>query len=285
MESDQLSTLQRMYSRYHYGSPTGVSIELSRLLRQRTILQLEAQDFQSFDQEHFLGLEPVDAAIDLLRIQPGGRILDIGSGLGGPARYIARMTGASIDAVEVQEARALLSRHLTALSCLSERVATINQDFCEMAESVVQYDGAISLLAMLHFLDRSRAHRQACRFMKVGARLLIEDYVVRRPITLREKDFLLGAISFPSPMNLREYCDSLSAAGLKVLSVTDMTTDWHRQVKMRAEGFLKVQSKLLGDYTESQLADLLSFFVDVAEIFDMGIVGGVRILAERQSPT
>ena len=63
---------------------------------------LTVEQLTPFDQYHYLGTEAVDEAIVALRLGPGMHVLDIGSGIGGPARYIAAASGAHVTALELQ---------------------------------------------------------------------------------------------------------------------------------------------------------------------------------------
>eukprot|EP00966_Prymnesium_polylepis_P139126 3214669-Prymnesium_polylepis.1 len=54
-------------------------------------------------QYHYLGTEACDHVIELLGLDEQSTVLDIGSGIGGPARYIAGKTGCSVTGVELQE--------------------------------------------------------------------------------------------------------------------------------------------------------------------------------------
>jgi hypothetical protein len=53
-----------------------------------------------FDQYHYHGTDAVDAAVRLLGLGPASHVLDVGSGLGGPARYLASTIGCHITALE-----------------------------------------------------------------------------------------------------------------------------------------------------------------------------------------
>ena len=64
---------------------------------------LKVSDLTPFDQFHYHGTKAVEEAIAALGLKPGMRVLDIGAGLGGPARYIAEKTGAHVTALELQE--------------------------------------------------------------------------------------------------------------------------------------------------------------------------------------
>ena len=54
------------------------------------------------DQWHYHGTEAIRAAADRLGLGPASRVLEIGSGIGGPARYLAHTTGCHVTALELQ---------------------------------------------------------------------------------------------------------------------------------------------------------------------------------------
>src|SRR5262245_51384115 len=53
---------------------------------------LTVDQLTPFDNYHYFGTEAVDEAIVTLGLEPGMRVLDVGSGIGGPARYIAEQS-------------------------------------------------------------------------------------------------------------------------------------------------------------------------------------------------
>jgi hypothetical protein len=55
-----------------------------------------------FDQYHYHVTDAVHAAVHLLGLGPASHVLDVGSGLGGPARYLASTIGCHITALELQ---------------------------------------------------------------------------------------------------------------------------------------------------------------------------------------
>src|SRR6266704_607388 len=57
-----------------------------------------------FDQFHSGGSEAVDRLRPSLQLAPGMTVLDIGSGLGGPARQIARSSGCTVVGVDITPA-------------------------------------------------------------------------------------------------------------------------------------------------------------------------------------
>src|SRR4051794_26405076 len=62
--------------------------------------RLRADDLAALDQFHALGLPATLALAELAELRAGERILDLGAGIGGPARVLATRFGADVTAVE-----------------------------------------------------------------------------------------------------------------------------------------------------------------------------------------
>ncbi|MDD9978167.1 MAG: class I SAM-dependent methyltransferase [Boseongicola sp.] len=82
-----------------------------------------------FDQLHYHGTDALDVAIAASGIKSGQQVLEIGSGWGGCARYIAHASGAHITAIELQSDYHEIGSALTQRTGLSEKVTHINTDF------------------------------------------------------------------------------------------------------------------------------------------------------------
>ena len=77
---------------------------------------------------HYHGTDAIDIFIEKLEINEKTKILDVGSGIGGPARYIANKTGAEITAIELQLDQNNLAKDLTKKCGLSNKVNHICED-------------------------------------------------------------------------------------------------------------------------------------------------------------
>ena len=63
--------------------------ELKELGKEKTG-DLSTSELSSFDQLHYHGTEAIDYAIAKCDINEKSKVLEIGSGIGGPSRYIAQ---------------------------------------------------------------------------------------------------------------------------------------------------------------------------------------------------
>lgn len=64
---------------------------------------LEYADLLPYDQHHYHGVEAVDEVVKEANIGQASRVVNIGSGLGGPSRYLAGKVGCQVLACEIQE--------------------------------------------------------------------------------------------------------------------------------------------------------------------------------------
>src|SRR5215475_7455420 len=76
-----------------------------------------------YDQFHGRGLEATLEIAGLVRASRADHILDIGSGIGGPARYFANRFGCRVTGIDLTPEFCDVARHLTRLLGLEDRVA------------------------------------------------------------------------------------------------------------------------------------------------------------------
>ena len=53
------------------------------------VAHLRASDLEAVDEFHIGGVAATRELVDQMGLKPGSRLLDIGSGVGGPARFVA----------------------------------------------------------------------------------------------------------------------------------------------------------------------------------------------------
>lgn len=92
---------------------------------------LSVEDLTPFDQYHYHGVEAVDEAAKLMGAVQGTEILEIGSGIGGPARHMANRIGCAITALELQPDLNRLADDLTRRCGLSDRVTHVCANFLD----------------------------------------------------------------------------------------------------------------------------------------------------------
>jgi SAM-dependent methyltransferase len=175
------------------------------------------------------------AFADQLGIGPGADVLEVGSGSGGPAVYLAaarecRVTGVDINEHGVRNASALAESR-----GLSERmhfeVVDAGQPLPFAAE---RFDAIVSNDAMCHIANRVTALREWHRVLRPGGRALFTDAMVLTGIVSHEELATRSSIGFYVfvPPGANEAM--LRDVGFDVLAVEDVTANavdvaarWH----------------------------------------------------------
>lgn len=232
-----------------------------------------------FDQYHYEGTEAVDLALERLDLQPGEALLDIGSGIGGPARYIADKTGVQVTALELQPDLDAVARDLTARCGLATRVTHVCGNILDGAPRG-PFDGIISMLCMLHIPDKPRLFAAARAALKPGRAMYIEDFARARPLSAAETESLavkVQAVDLPTPA---EYRAHLQAAGFTEITLQDVTAEWRHFSAGRVNAARATRAAQVALHGESTVAGLEDFYEAVDALWQGGALTGLRVVAQ-----
>ena len=82
----------------------------------------------ALDEWHYHGIDAIRDAAAFLAVGPTSRVLDIGAGVGGPARFLAQTTGCHVTALELQPELHRVGFDLTRRCGLADRVTHVGGD-------------------------------------------------------------------------------------------------------------------------------------------------------------
>lgn len=234
-----------------------------------------------YDQLHYHGTDAVDLAIVSAGLGPGAEVLDIGSGFGGPARYLAEASGAHVTAVELQADMNATAADLTERCGLSDRVDHVEGDILAVELPLGRFDAMISYLALYHIPDRAPLFPKVAAALKHGGRIHVEDLYARASFTAAEQLDLDGML-FANTMPTREtYIAELAEAGFTDIDFQDMTADWTAFTQARLRGFRENRDRHFRVHGADTVAALDEFYATMVRLFEGGHLGGVRYTATR----
>lgn len=278
--------------------------ELAALMVRKQASTVEIEDLLAFDQMHYEGENAMISAISSMEITSSSRILDIGSGYGGPARYVSWKTGAFVTALELQPEISGEAQKMTSLVGRTKAGPFDNNQDLEFlvdhqvgniiswgpnaindGSESIKYDGFMSMLAFLHVDDKKALFTSIGHTLKPGARFYIEDYFERAGLTDEDISILRDIVSCGALPSQSEYVKSLELAGFSDINFVDKTEDWAVFVAGRHEIFIREKesrTEVLGDRTYNAL-DL--FYSSVAKLFHGGRLGGTVITGTYRGPS
>jgi cyclopropane fatty-acyl-phospholipid synthase-like methyltransferase len=242
---------------------------------------LRVDDLTSFDQLHYHGTEAVDEAIGATGIGDRSSVLEIGSGLGGPARYLAAASGAAVTALELQEDHHQMATDLTGRCGLDDRVTHVFGDFLTHPWAGERFDAIVSWLALYH-IPRREALLQRCRSLLGGGGFVyVEDLYARRSFDDREWADLSSELSASYLPNLEQYRQDFVDAGFELDRVDDMSEDWTEFTGTRLTAYRAAKDRHLRVHGEEVFETMCTFYDTMVRLFSGGKLGGVRLVARR----
>lgn len=241
------------------------------------------------DQYHYLGVEACDDLIHTLGLSAGTKVLDVGSGIGGPARYIAGTSGCDISGVELQADLCEAATDLTLRVGLADRVRFLCGDFSTVVAGDAQlkesFDHVMSLLSFCHFPDRDGALKVCFDAMKPGGTFFFEDLALVGPsFTEQEDQHLKQIVGCPALTSFQDYEAALERAGFVDIQVVDMTETWKKWTKARHESFRASREQTVKLHGEKLFESRCRFYEVIDELF-RGNLGGARITGRKPGAT
>ena len=178
------------------------------------------------DQFHVGGRAATAALAARLGVNPGHRVLDIGCGLGGPARHLAAEHGCLVTGNDLSPAFVAVATLLTARTGLAEMVRHVGGDATRLPFEPASFDLAWTQHVAMNIADRQALYAGIHTPVRPGGRLALYDVVsgtgkpdfpvpwARTPAesALRTMDETRAALEHVGFM-LREW-DDVTAAGI-----------------------------------------------------------------------
>ena len=161
----------------HWGRGDVYGLIVSALAKAGKSLEgLTVEDLAPVDHYHARGFAATAELADRLPIRAGDHILDIGCGLGGPARYLAQRFDCRVSGLDITESFVEAATRLTALLHMEDRVQVLLGDGQTLPYGDACFDGAYSLHVTMNVADRPRFFAGACRVLRPGAFFALTEH-------------------------------------------------------------------------------------------------------------
>jgi sarcosine/dimethylglycine N-methyltransferase len=199
-----------------------------------------------FDASH----RTVQKIANLLTLNESTRVLDIGAGYGGAARYLAKTHGCHVDCLNLSEIQNQRNRQLSQQQSLTDKIQVIDGSFEAIPAENQQYDVVWSQDAILHSGNRRKVLEEVYRVLKPKGEFIFTDPMqsddcpegVLQPVLDRIHLDSMGSIGFYTKM-----AEELGFEKVQIIEMTEQLVNHYshvlQELQARYDELLKVCSQ------------------------------------------
>jgi ubiquinone/menaquinone biosynthesis C-methylase UbiE len=227
---------------------------------------LRPADLAPVDEFHIRGRAATLEIVEALGVSRDSQVLDLGSGLGGPARTLAEVTGCRVVGVDLTSEFCEVATALSEWTGLSDRTRFQTGDATATGLPDATVDAALTVHVAMNISDKQGLYAEAFRVLRPGGRFVVYDVLqgdggeVHYPVPWAND----SSTSFlATPEDMREL---LPAAGFEVISEVDSSEEslaWFHQMRDRiqrdgppAVTFAAFLGDAFGQMAANQIANL-----------------------------
>lgn len=150
---------------------------------------VEIADLAPVDEFHIGGRQASEAFLDQFGLQPDHRVLDVGCGLGGPARFTAQRYGVRVDGIDLTPEYVETGTVLNRWVGLDDRIVLSQGNALQLPYADDSFDAAYLMHVGMNIADKAALFAAVYRTLRPGG--VFGVYDVMQAST--------GAIEFPVP--------------------------------------------------------------------------------------
>ena len=237
---NELSQLTRQhYEKNEAGD--GLVSKVSNILNSLPQGAADSLQLAGLDQFHVMGLAATEQLAQLAGIQREATILDAGSGLGGPSRYLASTYGCRVIGVDLSPSYVAVAQLLAQRTRMDSLVSYEVGDLSALPFPDNRFDALWTQHVVMNIPERERLYREFRRVLKSGGKLAFYDVLATDanlkphfPVPWAEKadtSFLFTET---------ETISALQRGGFTIAAWHDVTAEalqWFGQQRPQAQAF------------------------------------------------
>lgn len=243
IQGTTMNELSKLTRQHYEKKEAGASLlsKVTKILETLPDESVNSSQLAGLDQFHVKGLAATEQLAQIAGIERGSAILDAGSGLGGPSRYLADTYGCRVIGVDLSPSFVAVAQLLAQRTGLNALVSYQIGDLLALPFPDSCFDVVWTQHVVMNIPDRERVYREFRRMLRLGGKLAFYD-VLAADASLE--------LHFPVPwaenretsflFTQDETSSVLLTAGFTITAWNDVTIEalnWIGQQRPRVQGF------------------------------------------------
>jgi ubiquinone/menaquinone biosynthesis C-methylase UbiE len=256
-----MSQFQSPVEEHYYQD--GIFENILKLLKEQGKERITREDITQVDEFHVRG-----AAVSVELAEEAGfdkntRVLDVGCGIGGPARMLAAKFGCKVTGIDITEEFIRTAKLLSRETGLDEQTEFITGNALQLPFNNESFDVVWTQHAQMNIKDKGTFYSEICRVLKKGGRFIYYDIfsINHETLYFPVPWAMNGSLSFL--MTINELNGLLTELGLLEITAKDETMEAIQFFKQMRERSAKEGQPgpgmyiLMGKNTNEMLAGLV----------------------------
>ncbi|KAB2873958.1 MAG: methyltransferase domain-containing protein [Burkholderiaceae bacterium] len=278
MTDPRLSAVERFYDFHPINAKQILDAVAARGIAPEAITEAV---LQQHDQDHYGGTAATDRLIAEAAVRADDVVLDICSGMGGPARYLAWKTDCDVTGLDLTASRVQGAGELTRLAGLADRVRFVHGNALEMPFDDASFTLAIAQEAFAHIPDKPRLLAECARVLQPGGRLVFSDILHRGDLSAHDAQRLLDGMTFSEIETLDGYAQHLGACGMTIVQRLDLTAEWTRILVERHAMYRSLEPDTVARLGREHFERYDRAYEHFVGLYRSGVLAGALIHAVR----
>jgi ubiquinone/menaquinone biosynthesis C-methylase UbiE len=132
-------------------------------------------DLAPADEFHSAGRHATKDLAALAILKPGTRVLDVGSGLGGPARFLAATYGCSVTGIDLMPEFCAVANELSRLTRLANRTQFRHGNALALPFDDGEFDCVWTIQTQMNIAEKRQFYGEITRVLQPGGQFVFQD--------------------------------------------------------------------------------------------------------------
>ncbi|HEY9855056.1 MAG TPA: methyltransferase domain-containing protein [Stenomitos sp.] len=244
--------------------------------------------FEGRESPKWAQLKLIERLAEMAAIPPGSSVLDVGCGVGGSARWLAKELDCTVLGITLSPVQARMAAEAAAREGLGDRARFAIKDAHRLDFPAESFDAVWVIECSEHLLDKPGFIRACHRVLKPGGTMALCAWLSAERFESDAQEQLVAAVCegmlCPSLGSMRDYVAWLREAGFDAIRAEDVTERVKATWQLCGRIVERPEVQLLARMSDPAIRGFVQAFGAIRRAYDEGAMSYGMLTAKKASP-